>query len=110
MNNLFDEFASPKVDDVSFDTIPLEQPKGTKVPNKFPIVNAPYRIAIIGEAPGEDEERCGDRDRLDECVLVSELWRTRFGDDDRTLFGEDERCVFPADFFSRHCSTVWPCL
>jgi uracil-DNA glycosylase family 4 len=34
------------------------QPKGPKVPNLFPIVTTvPYRIAVIGEAPGADEVR-----------------------------------------------------
>lgn len=30
-----------------------------QVPNRFPTVSAPYRIAIVGEAPGRDEELHG---------------------------------------------------
>ena len=34
--------------------------KGRKVPNRFPtLTNAPYKIALIGEAPGRDEELQG---------------------------------------------------
>src|SRR5436190_879567 len=32
-----------------------EPAKRTKVPNLFPTIQAPYRLAIIGEAPGKDE-------------------------------------------------------
>lgn len=61
MSNIFDEFAVPKpVEDVALDSITLSQPRGFKVPNKFPTLSMPYRIAIIGEAPGEDEEHCGE--------------------------------------------------
>src|SRR6266849_8037949 len=30
------------------------------VPNKFPTLDSPYRIALIGEAPGKDEEDTGE--------------------------------------------------
>lgn len=32
---------------------------GKAVPNVHPTLSAPYRIALIGEAPGEDEEKLG---------------------------------------------------
>src|SRR5687768_5253457 len=31
----------------------------TRVPNVFPTIDVPYRLAIIGEAPGETEEQHG---------------------------------------------------
>lgn len=34
-------------------------PLRTVVPNLFPTLDAAYRIAIVGEAPGRDEEACG---------------------------------------------------
>lgn len=35
-------------------------PQGPKVPNQFPKFSAAYKIAIIGEAPGEEEEQRGE--------------------------------------------------
>ena len=61
--NLFDEFTSGEgtPTDVALDTIPLDQPLGRKVPNVFPrLTNFPYKIAIIGEVPGKDEESVGE--------------------------------------------------
>lgn len=52
MSNIFAEFSD--------EPIIQEKPTGVKVLNKFPsLTNAPYRIAIIGEAPGRDEELQG---------------------------------------------------
>lgn len=35
---------------------PLSLVSSTRVPNVFPTISVPYRLAIIGEAPGADEE------------------------------------------------------
>ncbi len=51
--NQLDFWSMPAVD------IPEPFVHGARVPNLFPTVSAPYRIAIIGEAPGEDEEKQG---------------------------------------------------
>src|SRR5271157_688758 len=60
--NLFDEFATGQ-DNVNLDSIVLDTSSsvGIKVPNKFPtLINYPYKIAVIGEAPGKDEEEQGE--------------------------------------------------
>ena len=42
-------------------TIPLSLVSTTKVPNEFPTVDVPYRLAIIGEAPGADAPQRDNR-------------------------------------------------
>jgi len=37
--------------------LPSLIPTGTLVPNVFPTIDAPYRLAIVGEAPGDNETK-----------------------------------------------------
>ena len=55
--NPFDEFSVSTPTDASLDDVVLDEPLGMKVGNKFPTLTGfPYKLAIIGEAPGKDEE------------------------------------------------------
>ena len=48
------------LDELAGDDLPNVEGVGKVIPNVFPtITNIPYRIAIVGEAPGKDEEAQG---------------------------------------------------
>lgn len=58
------------------ETQPLSLVSTVRVPNIFPVLNLPYRLAVIGEAPGADEEAygvpfCGAAGRLLDSLLSS---------------------------------------
>lgn len=61
-NKLFDTFSEGEESEQT--TTKIQTPhepyiRGIKVPNRQPIVTQTYRIAIVGEAPGRDEELQG---------------------------------------------------